>query len=67
MLDLTIITTASASYRRETRGAHAREDFPERDDENYLKHTLASIDGDSVKIDTKDVDLSIWKPKPRKY
>ena len=67
LLDLTIITTASASYRRETRGAHAREDFPERDDENYLKHTLASIDGDSVKIDTKDVDLSIWKPKPRKY
>jgi succinate dehydrogenase / fumarate reductase flavoprotein subunit len=67
LLDLAIVTTASACYRRETRGAHAREDFPDRNDETYLKHTLAWLEDGSVRIDTKPVDLSIWKPKPRKY
>jgi len=67
LLDLAWITASSAENRKESRGAHAREDFPDRDDENYLSHTLAWLDGTSVRIASKPVDLSIWKPKPRVY
>ncbi|MFW6211674.1 MAG: succinate dehydrogenase flavoprotein subunit [Spirochaetota bacterium] len=67
LLDLSLITAASAVNRKESRGAHSREDFPDRDDPNWLKHTLASLDGNDVKIDYKEVDTSIWEPKPRKY
>lgn len=67
LLDLSLVTAASAANRTESRGAHAREDFPDRDDGRWLKHTLAGLKGDTVSIDYKDVDVSIWEPKPRKY
>jgi succinate dehydrogenase / fumarate reductase flavoprotein subunit len=67
LLDLSLITAASALNRQESRGAHSREDYPERDDDSWLKHTLASLDGDTVTIDYKPVDTSIWEPKPRSY
>jgi succinate dehydrogenase / fumarate reductase flavoprotein subunit len=67
LLDLALITAESARNRKESRGAHSREDFPDRDDENWLKHTLAWLDQDVVRIDYKPVDLSIWEPKPRMY
>jgi succinate dehydrogenase / fumarate reductase flavoprotein subunit len=67
LLDLAVITAASAVQRKESRGAHAREDFPERDDGTYLKHTLAWLEGQSVRFATRPVDLSIWAPKPREY
>jgi succinate dehydrogenase / fumarate reductase flavoprotein subunit len=67
LLDLALVTAASAVNRRESRGGHSREDYPDRDDPGWLKHTLASLDGDEVKIGYKDVDVSIWEPKPRKY
>jgi succinate dehydrogenase / fumarate reductase flavoprotein subunit len=67
LLDLSLITAASAANRTESRGAHSREDYPERDDERWLKHTLAYLEGDAVRIDYKPVDTSIWKPKPRTY
>ena len=67
LLDLSLITAASALYRKESRGAHSREDFPERDDDNWLVHSLAYLEGDSVRLDTKPVDTSIWEPKPRSY
>jgi succinate dehydrogenase / fumarate reductase flavoprotein subunit len=67
MLDLSLITATSALARQESRGAHSREDFPERDDATWLKHTLAFLEQDTVRLDYKDVDTSIWKPKPRTY
>jgi succinate dehydrogenase / fumarate reductase flavoprotein subunit len=67
LLDLSLITAVSAENRKESRGAHAREDFPERDDANWLRHTLAVLEGDEVKIDSRGVDTSRWEPKPRVY
>ena len=67
LLDLSLITAASALNRQESRGAHSREDFPERDDDHWLNHTLAYLEGDRVRLEGKAVDISIWEPKPRTY
>ena len=67
LLDLSLLTAASALDRKESRGAHSREDYPERDDDNFLKHSLAYLEEDTVRLDYKDVDTSIWEPKPRTY
>jgi len=67
LLDLSLLTAASALNRQESRGAHSREDFPDRDDDNWLKHSLAYLDGDTVRIEYKTVDTSVWEPKPRNY
>jgi succinate dehydrogenase / fumarate reductase flavoprotein subunit len=67
LLDLALITAASAEHRQESRGAHSREDYTERDDENWLKHTLVWLDGDELRIDYRPVDVSRWEPKPRAY
>jgi len=67
LLELSLLTAASALNRQESRGAHSREDFPDRDDDNWLKHSLAYLDGDAVRIEYKRVDTSIWEPKPRTY
>ncbi len=67
LLDLSLVTAVSAANRTESRGAHSRKDFPDRDDDNWLKHTMATLAGDTVSIDYKPVDISIWEPKPRTY
>jgi succinate dehydrogenase / fumarate reductase flavoprotein subunit len=67
LLDLAEVITMGALYRQESRGAHSREDFPDRDDDNWLKHSLAYLNGDSVRIEYKTVDTSVWEPKPRTY
>lgn len=67
LLDNAYITAACALNREESRGAHAREDFPERDDANWLKHSLAWLEDNQVRIGFKPVDVSRWEPKPRKY
>ncbi|GAP63383.1 succinate dehydrogenase flavoprotein subunit [Ardenticatena maritima] len=68
LLDLAEVTALSALNRTESRGAHSREDYPERDDENWLKHTLIYREEDgSYRFDYKPVTITKFEPKPRVY
>ena len=68
LLELADCMVVSGLARKESRGAHARPyDFPERDDENYLKHTLVHwVDG-KPKLDWKPVTMTKWQPQERTY
>ncbi|MGN6324464.1 succinate dehydrogenase flavoprotein subunit [Pseudolysinimonas sp.] len=75
LLDLAEVVVYSARNRKESRGGHMRDDFPKRDDENYMKHTMAYLTGDPhsadaadhITLDWKPVVITNYQPMERKY
>ena len=75
LLGQAVVTMVSAENRKESRGAHAREDFSKRDDVNWMKHTLCWLDGQGnttldyrpVHLNVLSSDVSVIPPKERKY
>ena len=67
MLDVAEAITYSALKRTESRGSHQRTDFPDRDDENFLKHSLAYQNDTEPRMDYKDVVITKWPPGERVY
>lgn len=67
LLDVSLVTAVCALNRKESRGAHAREDFPKRDDVNWMKHTLAWLENDNVRLDYKPVIVTKYQPMERVY
>jgi succinate dehydrogenase / fumarate reductase flavoprotein subunit len=75
LLDLAEVVVFSARNRKESRGGHMRDDFPDRDDANYMKHTMAYLTGDPhsadaadhITLDWKPVVITNYQPMERKY
>jgi succinate dehydrogenase / fumarate reductase, flavoprotein subunit len=69
LLDLARCMVVAGLARKESRGAHARPyDYPDRDDENYMRHTLVDLDEDgSPRLEWKPVTVTKWQPMERKY
>ena len=68
LLELAECMVVSGLARKESRGAHARPyDFPDRDDENYLRHTVVSWEDGAPRLDWKPVTITKWQPEERKY
>jgi succinate dehydrogenase / fumarate reductase flavoprotein subunit len=67
MLELAEVIAVSALNRKESRGGHSREDYPNRDDKDWLKHTLVSKQANEIKIGYKPVTITKYQPKERVY
>ncbi|HEX9254117.1 MAG TPA: succinate dehydrogenase flavoprotein subunit, partial [Candidatus Angelobacter sp.] len=69
MLQLSRVIAQGAAMRNESRGAHYKPDFPDRDDKNFLKTTKAYFapDADEPRFEFEPVDISLLPPRPRRY
>jgi succinate dehydrogenase / fumarate reductase flavoprotein subunit len=67
LLDCAEVTAMSALHRIESRGAHAREDFPQRDDDHWMKHTLARLEPGRITLTYKPARITLFQPKVRVY
>ena len=67
MLDLAEVLLVAGLAREESRGAHARTDFPKRDDEKFLAHSMVYYTGGTPELRCKPVTITNWKPVERKY
>jgi succinate dehydrogenase / fumarate reductase, flavoprotein subunit len=69
LLELADCMVVSGLARKESRGAHARpHDYPDRDDANYLRHTIVTLDDDGrPQLDWRDVTMTKWQPQERTY
>jgi succinate dehydrogenase / fumarate reductase, flavoprotein subunit len=67
MLDGAETVVRSGLERRESRGSHTRRDHPDRDDERFLKHSLAFTAPEGPRIEYSDVSITRWPPAERKY
>ncbi|MGP9527207.1 succinate dehydrogenase flavoprotein subunit [Arthrobacter sp. S41] len=74
LLDLAEVMIVAALHRKESRGGHYREDFPNRDDENFMKHSMSFRDADAItedirgiRMETKPVIFTRYQPMERKY
>ncbi|MGZ7068228.1 MAG: FAD-dependent oxidoreductase [Methanobacterium sp.] len=67
MLHLAELVAIGALKREESRGSHTRTDYPERDDVNFLKHTITNLDKGKIQVSYKPVKLGMFKPEERVY
>jgi len=67
LLDLALVMGHSALDRKESRGSHFREDFPDRNDSSWLKHSFSWLENNRIVIKYWPVEITKWKPKPRVY
>lgn len=74
LLEIAEVVTVAALHRKESRGGHFREDFPKRDDENFMHHTMTYLDGSAtaegvagMRLETKPVVVTRYQPMERKY
>jgi succinate dehydrogenase / fumarate reductase flavoprotein subunit len=67
LLDLAEVVVVSARNRKESRGGHMRDDFPDRNDKTYMKHTMAYKKGEKISLDWKPVVITKYPPMERKY
>lgn len=67
LLDLAEVVVVSARNRKESRGGHMRDDFPDRDDKGYMQHTMAYKKGDDIALGWKPVVITNYPPMERKY
>jgi succinate dehydrogenase/fumarate reductase flavoprotein subunit len=66
-MELAEVLIIASLNRKESRGSFSRDDYPTRDDENYLYHSMVTKENGELKLDKSEVDISLYEPAERKY